>query len=58
MKAKGNDQSQAFGTCNVVNGAINGARQEKKKEANPAGYRTRVARFVVELYESFSKKCC
>jgi hypothetical protein len=42
MKAKGNDQSQAFGT--------------KEKKVNPAGYRTLVARFVVERASHYSTK--
>jgi hypothetical protein len=48
MKAKGNDQSQAFGDI------VNGARQKKKKNVNPAGYRTQVTRFVVERASHYS----
>jgi hypothetical protein len=43
MKAKGNDQSRFWYIVHVVNGA----RQKTKKKVNLAGYRTRVARFVV-----------
>jgi hypothetical protein len=35
---------------------VNGARQTKKKKVNPAGYRTRVARFIVGRASHFSTK--